>query len=297
MRTIVDAHHHLWDNSRHHYPKLFAGANDAKRSYGSMSTHLARNYLVADFMADIGNQPVVKSVHVQCSYDPQEIVWLQATADDPASKGFPHGIVSWVDFLSAGIERTLEDQATFKNFRGVRNTVASHPDPQFDRPHAYFIKHPRWREKIGLLTKYNASLDIAVYDNQMPDLADLARRHSNLQFVLCHCGYPADQTPDGLKAWRAGMSVLATCPNIAIKISGFGIFDSKWTTESIRPLVEFMVEKFGVDRCFFASNFPVDKVFSTYGRIWDSLDEITKQYSENEQHKLFRGTAEKIYRI
>ena len=48
-----------------------------------------------------------------------------------------------------------------------------------------------------------------------------------------------------------------------------------WTTDSIRPYVEAAIEAFGVERSMFASNFPVDKLFSSYDAILNASKEIT----------------------
>ena len=66
--------------------------------------------------------------------------------------------------------------------------------------------------------------------------------------------------------------------NTAIKISGLGMFDQSWTTDSIRPIVLDCIETFGIDRCFFATNFPVDKLFSSYEKVWKSYFEITQNF-------------------
>ncbi|SFS91026.1 amidohydrolase family protein [Saccharopolyspora flava] len=90
---------------------------------------------------------------------------------------------------------------------------------------------------------------------------------------------------------------LAQAPNVACKISGLGMGDHDWTTESIRPYVEHAIEVFGVERCMFASNFPVDSLFSGYGEIFDAFREITRDYSRDERLALFHDNAEKFYRL
>jgi predicted TIM-barrel fold metal-dependent hydrolase len=52
--------------------------------------------------------------------------------------------------------------------------------------------------------------------------------------------------------------------------AGLGMFDHNWTVESIRPYVLKTIEVFGVDRCCFASNFPVDKLLSDYDRLYNA---------------------------
>ena len=93
------------------------------------------------------------------------------------------------------------------------------------------------------------------------------------------------------------MKKIASCDNFVAKISGLGMFDVKWTTESTRIFVEKTIEIFGVQRSMFASNFPVDKIFNSFNSYWNSFKEITKDYSENDLELLFYANAEKYYRI
>lgn len=75
------------------------------------------------------------------------------------------------------------------------------------------------------------------------------------------------------------------------------MFDHEWTTESVRPLVESCIEIFGVQRCMFGSNFPVDSLHASYSRIWNAFESIAAQLSENEQRQLFAENAAAFYRI
>jgi predicted TIM-barrel fold metal-dependent hydrolase len=70
-----------------------------------------------------------------------------------------------------------------------------------------------------------------------------------------------------------------------------------WTTEEIRPYVEAAIESFGIDRCMFASNFPVDKLFSSYNSLFEAFKLITVAYSKAERLALFHDNAATIYRI
>ena len=47
----------------------------------------------------------------------------------------------------------------------------------------------------------------------------------------------------------------------------------------------------------FASNFPVDKLFSDYGTLWNAFRECTNNLSASEQHNLFFDIARRFYRI
>ena len=90
---------------------------------------------------------------------------------------------------------------------------------------------------------------------------------------------------------------LAAARNVACKISGLGMGDWTWTTDSIKPYVLEAIAAFGVDRCMFASNFPVDKLFSSYDRIFDAFKAITVDFPTGDKRKLFHDNAEQFYRL
>jgi predicted TIM-barrel fold metal-dependent hydrolase len=47
----------------------------------------------------------------------------------------------------------------------------------------------------------------------------------------------------------------------------------------------------------FASNFPVDKLFSDYASIWQAFDTITADLNADERAKLFHTNAVRVYRL
>jgi len=64
-----------------------------------------------------------------------------------------------------------------------------------------------------------------------------------------------------------------------------------------RPYIEACIEAFGVDRCMFESNFPVDLGSCTYPVLWNAFKIIAKDYSAAEKTALFSGTAKRVYRL
>jgi predicted TIM-barrel fold metal-dependent hydrolase len=47
----------------------------------------------------------------------------------------------------------------------------------------------------------------------------------------------------------------------------------------------------------FASNFPVDGLYSTFGELFEAFDTITTGFDPAERADLFAGTARRFYRI
>ena len=295
---IVDSHHHLWDHSTHRYPWLAEQMHD--RGWGDWSP-LRSDYLVTDLLADAGRQLLIKSVHVQANIDPAdpvaETAWLEAVAARPEARGLPTAIVGYADFSSPEVEHVLERHAAFPRVRGIRQDLNRHTDPSLNRAVRDFLGDEGWRTRIGLLRRLGWSFDAQVYWQQMPSLAALADRHPDIVFVLDHAGSPAERTPEGLEGWRKSMMQLARCPNVVVKLSGYGMTDNRWTVDSIRPFVRGPIEWFGPDRAMFGSNFPVDRLMAEYDRLWDAYREIVADLSTDEQKAVLRGTAERVYRI
>ena len=297
VQPVIDAHHHLWDLECNEYPWLQARPF-APRLEGDIGP-IARDYLLDDYLADARNQNVVKSVHIECGWNPSnpagETEWLQRLAD---KHGYPHGIVGRATLDAPDVEEVLEGHARHKNIRGIRHAINWHPDPiktYVDRPH--LIRTAAWRRGFGLLQRFGFSFDLQLYPAQMADAAELARAHPDLLIILDHAGMPVDRNEEGLDLWRRGMRALATAPNVAVKISGLGTVDWNWTVESIRPFVLQTIEAFGVSRCMFASNFPVDKLYSDFDTLYGAFRTITEPFSTDERRMLFHDNAVRCYRL
>jgi predicted TIM-barrel fold metal-dependent hydrolase len=295
---IVDPHHHLWDLHLHSHPWLTG--RGASALLGDIAA-LRRDYPLAEFLADAMDVDLVASVHVQAEVAREQAVdetrWLQAIADAPDSRGFPHGIVAYADLAASDVERTLEAHAACANLRGIRQILNRHPDPALSSANRDYMREDAWQRGFAALRRHGLSFDMQLYWPQMIDGAITARRHPDIQIVLDHAGMPLERDEDGIEGWRGGMRCLADCPNVAVKISGLGMVDHLWTVASIRPFVLETIEIFGVERCMLASNFPVDRLYSDYTTLWRAFDAITETLSPDERAALFHDNAIRIYRL
>jgi predicted TIM-barrel fold metal-dependent hydrolase len=295
---VIDPHIHLWDLKTHHYPWL---ANPGVSFVGD-ARDLKHDYLIADLLGEAGTIEVLKVVHVEANHDPvdpvEETRWLQQVAAEAGSRGMPNGIVAAVDLAAANAPQVLEAHAAFANTRGIRQILNVHEKKLYDYIGRHLMRDPVWRENFALLRRYNLSFDLQLYPSQMEEAVALARTHADTQFIVNHAGMFVDRSSvAGYRAWREGMRQLAGCPNVAVKLSGFAMFDHKWTVESLRPYVLETIDTFGVERAMFASNFPVDRLFGSYEELWQAYASIVADASETEKDALFRTNAERIYRI
>jgi predicted TIM-barrel fold metal-dependent hydrolase len=93
------------------------------------------------------------------------------------------------------------------------------------------------------------------------------------------------------------MCALAKADNVVMKISGLGMMDPRWTVESLRPWVLGSIEVFGPDRVVFGTNWPVDRMFSSYPDLINAYAEIISGFTGDEQVAMFSGNAENLFRI
>ena len=293
---IIDAHHHTWDRTVFPYSWM-----DDPHPVGDISD-LKKNYLIEDLLEDAKDLDLIKSVHIQCGGGKdspvEESKWLQSLADGENSKGFPHGIVAYSDFLDPNAEQEIEMHCEYKNTRGIRYLLNFDPENKINCfAHKEVLTDSTFKSNYALLEKYNLSFDMHLWWTQYVHANNLIKSYPNTLNIINHAGTPRKRDSEYLSNWRNGLKLLAENSNTVIKISGLGMFDQQWTTESIRPLVMDCIEIFGVDRSFFSTNFPVDKLFSSYKKVWDAYFEITNDFSLDEKEKLFFKNAEKYYRI
>ena len=289
---FVDTHVHFWD--RPHEKLTWAWlADDAIHPLLGEIKPLKelKCFTANEFIDDIEGSNVTKAVHVQAAIGSEnpvdETVWLQEMAD---KTGWPQAIVGDARLQQEGVESVIAEHAEHPNFRGMRDFAEGDylVDENFHRGYAY-------------LEKYDLVYDLDVVWEDMEKAANLARKFPNIILVVDHAGFPQERTAEYFWNWRDGMKNFAGVENAYIKISGLGMGDQmaerNWTLETIRPWVESCIEIFGVDNSFFGTNWPVDKMYSSYGEVINAYKELISDYSNDEQIKLFSGNAERVYRI
>ena len=284
---IVDAHHHFWDLERNPHPWLTKDGKIPFR-YGDYAS-IRRNYLPDDFRADGAAFDIVGSVHVEAEWDPSDPVgetrWLQSVRE---GCGLPSVCVAQAWLHHEDAAAILEAQASYPFVRSVRHKP---PEP------AGFMDSTAWRHGYAQLAKHALSFDLQTPWNRLAEAYRLACDFPDTRIILNHAGLPADRSAAGLAGWRDAMRRFAEAPNTVVKISGIGVPGAGWFVETNRTVVLDAIEIFGVDRCMFASNFPVDSLVIDYEQIFSGFLTITEGFSETERTMLFHDNAVRYYRI
>jgi predicted TIM-barrel fold metal-dependent hydrolase len=63
------------------------------------------------------------------------------------------------------------------------------------------------------------------------------------------------------------------------------------------PYFNACIEHFGVQRCMFESNFPVDRASCSYTVLWNAFKRVSQAYSDSERAWLLHDTACHFYAI
>jgi len=244
-------------------------------------------YMADQFVAETRFQNVSKCVHVQAAIgidDPvEETRWLQEQAD---RTGFPHGIVAHCDLTSPDASEMIARHMEYPNMRGVR-----------DFGQGDYLADPAWQQGYGLLGPLGLVFCLDVLPENLGKARALAERYPDVVLCVDHAGFPRSREPEYFEMWKRGMADAAGAPNVVCKVSGLGMCDNTWTVDSIRPWVLACIESFGTERTFFGTNWPVDRLYSSYGDVVDAYAQIISGFSPQEQEDLFSKNAERVFRI
>ncbi|GAB4149324.1 MAG: amidohydrolase [Sphingomonadales bacterium] len=273
-------------------------AKGMRRFFGDPAP-IQKNYLDTDYWADAAAFEVLATVHVEVGVaaadQVEETRWLQNIAD--FNRGLAAGIVGAADLRHGAIEDLLAEHMQSVNFRGIRQIVGRHPAEDAKTGSDNLIDDPRWRMGLRVLRDLGLSFDLQMVPAQYARLYQVFKTMPELAVAICHFGSPWDRSPEGFAHWRHWMARFATLPRFHIKFSGFGMFQPDWQASDIAPFVAEAVALFSPQRCMVGSNFPVDKLYGGFDRIWRALDILTASLAPSDRQALFHDTARRFYKL
>jgi predicted TIM-barrel fold metal-dependent hydrolase len=286
---VVDAHVHLWDPARSDWYPYLSPALSAQVVGGPGTGDLARmnrRFDQTTYQAESAGWNVEKFVNVAAAtgrHSIEETVELDRTA---AAAGGPDAIIGGLpptETVAEAVE-LLDRQMTASRFRGVR------PMGPLDRP----VPDPA---VLGALADRSLIFELMTHPDQLRAAADELAGFDDLVVVVEHTGWPHSNTDEEFSHWRAGIDALARLrENVVCKLSGLAMPFGSMSVDVLGPWLEYAIESFGVDRCMFASNFPVDSVYGTFDELYSTFSAVTAGLDDESRSKLFADNAERIYR-
>jgi predicted TIM-barrel fold metal-dependent hydrolase len=294
VTDIVDGHHHIWRQAD--LPWLMGPMQP--RIFGAYEP-IRRDYPIDEYLSDLSGTGVTRSVYVQTNWAEErfedEAAWVQRTANE---RGWPHAIVAYANFGVEDVRPQLDRLARYPLVRGVRMQLHWHENPLYRfaaRPD--LCADPVIRRNIARLADYGWSFDLQVFASQMTEAAKLAEACPKVTFILQHAGMLEDVSSEGRAAWRAGTTRLAACPNVVSKLSGLGTFIRRNDPSHVATVLIETVAIFGAERCLFGSNFPIEKLWTSYRELVDAFRAAAAPLREDQRDAIFRTTAMRVYRL
>jgi L-fuconolactonase len=311
---IIDAHHHFWnlaDRGQYFLPELLADLDPGHNVVATVFVEcraMYRKFGPAE-MAPVGEVEFVNgfaAMSASGNYGPCRVA---------------EGIVGYADLTrGAPLREVLEAQIAVGGgrLRGIRYSVTWDDTDAISARliPRHQVLDPRFREGFAELAGLGLSFESWQFHTQLGDLVELARAFPDTTIILNHVGGVLGVGPyaghrqEILASWRSDIRELAKCPNVNVKLGGIGTIyfgfdyherDTPPSSEELasgwRQYIEPCIEAFGVDRCMFESNFPVDKQSTGYVELWNAFKRITAGASEADKSALYSGTAARVYRL
>jgi predicted TIM-barrel fold metal-dependent hydrolase len=280
---VVDAHVHLWDPARTDwYPYL----SHPQAPESADASRMFRPFDVDTYQTEAAGWNVEKFVNVAAAtgrHSIEETIELDGAA--PA-RGGPDAIIGGIpptDTVAEALE-LLDRQMTAPRFRGVR------PMGRYESP----LPDPG---VLDGLQERNLLFELMSHPDQLQLAAKQLAGFDDLVVVVEHTGWPRSSSDEERALWEGGIDALSGLgDHVVCKLSGLAMPLEAMSVDAFAPWLEYAIEGFGVDRCMFASNFPVDSMYGTFDELYGVFSAVTAGFDRESRLKLFAGNAERIYR-
>ena len=318
---IIDPHHHLWPG----IPRTDGVSADNRYLLEDLWNDTQSGHTV------------LKTVFVECGQGYYEsgseamkpvgetkfVVQASEEAEQDTSKAQIEGIVGHADMMLGNSAREVLEAHLEEGkgkFKGIRHGASWDDSEEIRNSHSNPIQHiyldDEFQKGIEQLEALNLTLDAWNYHKQINELTELAKCFPNLKIVQNHFGGPlgigpyADSREEVFSVWQESIAELAERDNVFIKIGGLAMPINGWgwhkrelpansdeLVESHGRYYLHAINCFGVERCMFESNFPVDKRSISYPVLWNGFKKIVEDFSTEEKEYLFYKTAAEFYSL
>jgi len=278
---IIDTHVHVWDLDKADYPWL----------KGDTSL-LSQTWKIEQLEEERKKAGVSVGVLVQAASNLEDTEnMLQAAEKNEWIKG----VVGWIPLQQPASARDILDKKYFKHplLRGVRHQIHDEPDLKW-------LLQREVIESLRLLAERDIPFDIvAVLPEQIETVIKVSERIPGLRMVFDHLAQPPISGKERFGRWGELMKEAASHPNLYAKISGLGTASKNfenWKEDDLLPYIEYVLQKFGTERCFCGGDWPVSLLAGSYSQIWKAYQSILNRLLNKEDiEKLYSKNAMRFY--
>ena len=227
----------------------------------------------------------------------QEAKWVsQAIAANVSSKKYL--MVASACLESDNIDAVLDDIVSCERVVGIRQILNHNPSWPRNDALGDLLLDAQWRSGFAKLQSKQLIFDLQINPCQFHTAASFLSQYPDQVVVLNHLGCLQEADIGNEEVTWQGLTELARLPNIFVKLSMLCYTHSEWDVDGhgVKEAVHRVISIFGIDRCFFASNFPVDiKDQWPADRLLPSFISLGKRYGVEGMHKLFHINAQTCY--
>ena len=298
-----DPHFHIWDissstNSGHDSTVLFPphdretyGIHDFEKDLTTSGFHLTGGVFIE----------ALSVCHVELSGDDYAKYCLAETkwvSEQIALSSNDYHIVSTLALEDPNFSKHLAKLAQNPRVIGIRQILNYQPSWPRNGRLGNLLDNGAWLKGFEKLKEIQFLFDLQINPHQMKQAAKLSEKNNEIPLVVGHLGTPTLEDLTSGKTYWEGIQALADLPQSSIKISMLSYIDKDWQNNSlIEDTVLKIIDVFGVDRCFFASNFPVELNDGWPAeKLFDAFRDLAKSFSPDDQKKLFAENAKRVYK-
>lgn len=281
-QRLVDTHVHVWDFEKAEYPWLRGDTSVLNRSYAIEELEKERS------MAGITD-----GVLIQASNNFEDTDWMLTVAE---KTDWIKGVVGWLPLMdSVQTAKALSEKYHQQNyFKGIRHLI-------HDEANADWLLQNEVIQSLQIVSDYHLPYDVVgVLPEHIETALKLSEKLPSLKMVFDHLNQPPIASKQKFGRWGELMKEASKHPNFYVKISGLGTTSKnpEWSQKDIQAYVEFVLEHFGVDRCFCGGDWPVSLLAGSYSRTWKIYCKVIDALlNEEQQEKVYFENAVAFYQL
>ena len=302
-----DPHFHIWDitentKSSHDFQQLFAPAN--KQIYSCYDYENDMQYKDHSFHHTGGAFIEAMSVcHIDSFGSKYENFCINETSwasNELKKSPKQYVLISSAPLESPNLNKILSKLSNYPYVCGIRQILNHNPSWPRNSVIGDLLDNEKWKNGFSKLGNYNFSFELQLNPNQYHKALNIIKDYPDTKVIINHLGTPKlDDIQKSKNLFWESMKKFSQYKNVFMKISMLSYIMKDWEdSEIINDAVNRIIEIFGINNCFFASNFPVERNFGwDINRLLDAFKNIASNYNIDEINKLFSINAMSAYNV
>jgi len=302
-----DPHFHIWDisentKSSHDSQQLFAPEN--KPIYACYDYENDMQYKDNSFRHTGGAFIEAMSVcHIDSfgsKYENFCINETSWTSNELKKSPKQYVLISSAPLESPNLNKILSKLSNYPFVCGIRQILNHNPSWPRNSVIGDLLDNEKWEKGFSMLGNYNFSFELQLNPSQYHKALNIIKDYPDTKVIINHLGTPKlDDIKNSKNLFWESMKEFSKYNNVFIKISMLSYIMKDWKdSEIVNDAVHRIIEIFGINNCFFASNFPVESNLGwDINRLLDAFKNIASNYEIDEIKKLFSINAMSAYNV